>query len=170
MKKSPIFPNSEPALLDPHGLFDPTLHFSQFLEEAKKNRTSEAKTQTLSQLRNQQAQTKMPSHEKNINKSWKSALLFSWLKVDKKHKPPRASSSSVSPHTSYLKPGSLSGPIYGSGRKATPSLQVKRPVSGPISNLFNVRKDQDLSIPYVSLDELNHPTNSQAYGPVYLVT
>ncbi|KAF5181544.1 Transcription factor hamlet like [Thalictrum thalictroides] len=165
MNKSPIFPaNSEPAVDNAHG-FDPTVHFSQFLQEARMNYTTVAKTQSFPQLGNK-AQTKMPSDDIKSNKSWKTAL-FSWFKVDKKQKPPRAWPSS---HTnSYLKHGSLSAPIYGSsGRKATPFVTHR--VSGPISNLLTLGASQQLNIPYVTLDELNHPTASQAYGPVYLVT
>ncbi|KAF9587116.1 hypothetical protein IFM89_039659 [Coptis chinensis] len=165
MKKISVFPKSEPVDYNGH-YFDPQVDFSLFLEEARKNRSSIMQNQA-SPFHQKEAQTKMSDEDKKSKRWWKRCL-FSWWKVDKKSKPPRQSANSV--RASNLRPGSLSGPIYGSERKAGPTSQARRHTSGPITSLFTPARGEGISLPYVSLDQLNHPIVSQAYGPVYLVT
>ncbi|KAL5698602.1 hypothetical protein ACHQM5_029619 [Ranunculus cassubicifolius] len=165
MKNSPVFLKAEPVEYTGNG-FDPKKDFSQFLEEARKNRANVAHPQAS--LQHQTEEPKMSSEVKKSKRSWRKSL-FSWLKVDRKSKTSREASTST--HITNLRPGSLSGPIYGSGRKIVPSHQLRRPASGPIANLFIPSRGEELELPYMCLDPLDHPTVSQqAYGPVYLVT
>ncbi|KAF6139908.1 hypothetical protein GIB67_009755 [Kingdonia uniflora] len=159
MKKSPIFPKSEIGDYNGHDGFDSQLNFSKFLEETK-NHASQIKSQAPSPYQTK-AVNKGLGEERKKKKSWKYSL-FSWMKVKKKSKSAMESSS---PCISNPRRGSVSGPIYGSGRKGL----VARPISGPLSSLFTPVRKGEAEVPYMCLDQINYPIG-QTYGPVYLVT
>ncbi|KAK9142160.1 hypothetical protein Syun_011560 [Stephania yunnanensis] len=149
--------------------FDPHMDFSQFLEEAK-CRKGRAKNAQPRQNSPSLVEQKTMGGEGKVKKSWKSSL-FSWWKVNKKVKPQKGPLTTPI-HNPNARQGSVSGPIYGSGGNAASLAQqrARRPTSGPITAMFAHSRGGEVGIPYVSLDQLNHPTGHQAYGPVYLVT
>ena len=82
-----------------------------------------------------------------------------------------ASSMEPAASTNISKPrkGHVSGPIYGSGRGD--EMKLRRPTSGPITNLFNPINRGEDEISYMCLDQINNNSHHvKSYGPVYLVT
>ncbi|KAK0597948.1 hypothetical protein LWI29_030116 [Acer saccharum] len=164
MKKCPSYRDYEASDYGVHE-FDPQLDFSQFLEEARQH-AKEVNFEASSTYTEEIGKKKQLEGEKKIKKSWKNSLL-SWWKVHKKSKPSMEPAAST--NISKPRKGHVSGPIYGSGRGD--EMKLRRPTSGPITNLFNpINKGED-EIPYMCLDQINNNSHHiKSYGPVYLVT
>ncbi|KAJ1390772.1 hypothetical protein SESBI_37179 [Sesbania bispinosa] len=147
MKKSP---------LHVHQALDLEEDFSQFLEEAKQH-VNEAKLK-ISSVHPEES-------EKKDKKSWKSSLV-SWWKADKKSKH-QVIQSKVS--VSGKRKNNVSGPIYNCGKGPDVNVKYRRPISGPLTNLFKPTKSE-IPIPYMSLHQQNSPRPVYNYGPLYVVT
>ncbi|KAF4399407.1 hypothetical protein G4B88_022490 [Cannabis sativa] len=180
MKKSPVYPKNEPNdyngdEYDPHAEFSQYSEFlmsfgfdngGQFLQEAKLNKKLNFE---ISSANKEEAGKRGPEQEKNEKKkkkkAWK-ALLFPWLKGEKKSKShiEQVTNSRV-PKT---KGGYASGPVYSCGM-AAPVNKPRRPMSGPIATLFNPTRRSDTELPYLCLGQLGCSTSSSTngYGPVY---
>ncbi|XVE88543.1 hypothetical protein DITRI_Ditri19aG0077700 [Diplodiscus trichospermus] len=162
MSKSPVHPEYE---TNDYGRYecDPQVNFSQFIEAAKQHARDRNFQQSPSC--SEEIRKKRLGGEKKSKKSWKSSL-FSWWKIDRKSKP--NSSAVGGTHVSKASKGYGYGPFCGTTRGVeTPR---RRPSSGSISILFNPTRKMENEVPYMSLDEPNHPYQINAYGPVYLVT
>ncbi|TXG68167.1 hypothetical protein EZV62_003102 [Acer yangbiense] len=164
MKKCPSYRDYEASDYGVHE-FDPQLDFSQFLEEARQH-AKEVNFEASSTYTEEIGKKKQLEGEKKIKKSWKNSLL-SWWKVHKKSKPSMEPAAST--NISNPRKGHVSGPIYGSGRGD--EMKLRRPTSGPITNLFNPINTGEDEIPYMCLDQINNNSHHvKSYGPVYLVT
>ncbi|XP_058079059.1 uncharacterized protein LOC131227305 [Magnolia sinica] len=166
MKKSPMYPKYENG-----DVFDPHLDFSMFLEEAKKHASDASSVLPSSNY----AEKQVAVDEKKNKKSWKISFFF-WRKSEKKMKP-QHEMLPIESHGGFQVPkprrSAVSGPIYGSGGRVGPANRSgRRPTSGPLSGLLTPTRREEFEIPYMCLDQLNHPSRSQsqAFGPIYLVT
>ncbi|XP_030490937.2 uncharacterized protein LOC115707196 [Cannabis sativa] len=162
MKKSPVYPKNEPN--DYNGdEYDPHAEFSQFLQEAKLNKKLNFE---ISPANKEEAGKREPEQEKKKKKKAWKALLFPWLKGEKKSK------SHIEQVTNLTVPktkgGYASGPVYSCGM-AAPVNKPRRPMSGPIATLFNPTRRSDTELPYLCLGQLGCSTSSSTngYGPVY---
>ncbi|KAG9443907.1 hypothetical protein H6P81_015247 [Aristolochia fimbriata] len=144
--------------------YDHELHFSEFLEAAKKH-ASEVKPESS---RQPSPRLKGEGERKKSKKSWKNSLFF-WSKSKKNVEPHNESSrATIGPK---LKRGFASGPIFRNGERVVPANRSGRPTSGPIASLlFSSSRKEEVEIPYMCLDQVDHPRNVKDFGPIYLVT
>lgn len=141
---------------------------TQFLSEARKYTGQDilGATPPPPHLEESAGKKKVDAERKPRNPSWKRSL-FSWLKRDKKNKnreeAPKNSHGATKPRCEYV-----SGLVRGSGDGA--AARPWKPLSGPITSLFNGINQEENEVPYMCLQKMNSPKDVQSYGPVYLVT
>uniref|UniRef100_A0A1D1XDZ3 Rhizopuspepsin-4 n=2 Tax=Anthurium amnicola TaxID=1678845 RepID=A0A1D1XDZ3_9ARAE len=169
MKSSPIFPRDENGCCDGLG-YDPRDDFSELLGEARKHSNEAMFEPTLPS--NFSDKRKIEADGRKSKKSWKRSP-FSWWKLEKSTPAQNilAMGTMHTRGTRISKPqrDAVSAPIAGRSKLY---LQRKgHPASRPLSGCFtSTRVEEEAETPYMWLDQINYPSNKQAFGPIYLVT